>query len=70
MTEGLTQKQADVYNAIVKYKIENGYSPTIYEIGEILNKSVGAIQFSLNILERKGYITFEKYKNRTIKVVK
>ena len=70
MTEGLTQKQADVYNAIVKYKIENGYSPTLYEIGEILNKSVGAIQFSLNILERKGYITFEKYKNRTIKVVK
>lgn len=70
MKEGLTQKQADVYNAIVKYKMENGYSPTIYEIGEILNKSVGAIQFSLNKLERKGYITFEKYKNRTIKVVK
>ena len=70
MTEGLTQKQADVYNTIVKYKMENGYAPTIYEIGEILNKSVGAIQCSLNILERKGYITFEKYKNRTIKVVK
>lgn len=70
MTEGLTQKQADIYNAIVKYKMEKGYAPTLYELSNILNKSIGAIQHRLKILERKGYISVEKGKVRTINIIK
>ena len=70
MTEGLTQKQANIYNAIMKYKIEKGYPPTLNELGEALNKSIGAVRHGLKILERKGYISMEEYKPRTLKVLK
>ena len=70
MTEGLTQKQADIYNAITKYKMENGYPPTLAEIGGMLNKSIGSIQNGLKILARKKYILIEKGKVRAIKVLK
>jgi repressor LexA len=69
MKEGLTAKQADVYNAILAFSIENGYPPTIRDICSKLNKSVGAIQNSLRILERKDFIEREHGKTRTIKVV-
>lgn len=69
MKEGLTQKQADVYNTIMAFSIENGYPPTIRDICNKLNKSVGAIQNSLRILERKDFIEREHGKTRTIKVV-
>lgn len=70
MEEGLTKAQADVYNAIVYYTKEYGYPPTIIDLSEMVNKSTGAIQVSLRILKRKGFITMEKYQSRTIKVVK
>ena len=69
MKEGLTQKQADVYNTIVAFSIENGYPPTIRDICNKLNKSVGAVQNCLKILERKDFIEREHGKTRTIKVV-
>ena len=69
MKEGLTAKQADVYNTIMAFSIENGYPPTIKDICDKLNKSIGAIQCSLRILERKGFIEKEPNKTRTIKVV-
>lgn len=70
MTEGLTQKQADIYNLIVKYKIENGYAPTLTELCELSNKSIGAIQSIIRILKRKKFIEAQDYKSRTIKVIK
>ena len=70
MEEGLTQKQADIYNLIVKYKIENGYSPTFTELCELSNKSMGAIQSIIRILKRKGFISMNDYKSRTIQVIK
>lgn len=69
MKEGLTQKQADVYNTIVAFSIENGYPPTIRDLCKKLNKSIGAIQSCLKILERKDFIEREPNKTRTIKVV-
>lgn len=70
MEEGLTQKQADIYNIIVKYKIENGYAPTLSELCKLSNKSMGAIQSIIRILKRKGFISMNDYKSRTIKVIK
>lgn len=70
MTEGLTKTQADVYNAIVYYTNQNGFPPTITDLCEMVNKSVGAIQSSLRIMKRKGFISMEEYKPRTLKVLK
>lgn len=70
MEEGLTKAQADVYNVIVRYTKEKGYPPTILEICEATGKSVGAIQSCLNLMKRKGYISMERHKPRTLKVLK
>lgn len=68
MKEGLTQKQADVYNAIMEFKINNGYPPTLVELSQILKKSTGAIRSCMRILQRKKFIEIEKYKKRAIKL--
>lgn len=70
MEEGLTSKQADVYNAIVKFTMEKQYPPTINELCIMTSKSIGAIQSCLRLMKRKGYISMETYKSRTIKVLK
>ena len=70
MEEGLTKKQAEVYNAIVYYIKQNGFPPTMTDLCEMVNKSVGAMQLSLKMLKRKGFISMETYKPRTIKVIK
>ena len=69
MEEGLTQKQADVYNAIVKFTIENNYPPTINEICKMINKSSGSVQSCLKILKRKNFVEWETNKSRTLKAV-
>lgn len=70
MEEGLTQKQTDVFNAILKFTIENNYPPTINDLCNMLNKSTGAIQSCLKIMKRKGFIEWEQNKPRTLKVAK
>lgn len=70
MEEGLTQKQADVYNAIVKFNIEKNYPPTIQEICDMINKSTGSVQSCLKILKRKKFIEWEPGKARTLKIAK
>lgn len=70
MEEGLTQKQAEVYNAIVYYIEQNGFPPTMTDLCEMVNKSVGAMQLSLKMLKRKGFISMETYKPRTIRILK
>lgn len=70
MEEGLTKKQAEVYNAIVYYIKQNGFPPTMTDLCEMVNKSVGAMQLSLKMLKRKGFISMETYKPRTIRILK
>ena len=70
MEEGLTKKQAEVYNAIVYYIEQNGFPPTMTDLCEMVNKSIGAIQLSLKMLKRKGFISMEIYKPRTIRILK
>lgn len=67
----MTEKQEKIYNIIKEFIKKNGYSPTVREIGEIAKlKSSSTIFEYLRILEDKGYITSEKGKPRTIRVVK
>ena len=70
MEEGLTKKQAEVYNAIVYFIKQNGFPPTMTDLCEMVDKSIGAIQLSLKMLKRKGFISMETYKPRTIRILK
>ena len=68
--DNMTKKQEEIYNAIVAFIQEKGYSPTVREIGKMVNlKSPSTVHVHLMMLEAEGYITSEPGKQRTIRVV-
>ena len=68
--EKLTNKQENVLIAIKKYIANNGYPPTVRELGSLLNlTSTATIQSHLQTLERKGYIKKSNVKNRTLELL-
>lgn len=67
----MTKKQEELYKAIKEFIEVNGYAPTIRELNEITNKKSTATTFNkLLQLKKKGYITYEEGKSRTIKILK
>lgn len=67
----MTKKQKELYDIIKKYIIKNGYPPTIRELCNKLNvKSTGTIQVMLKRIKKKGYIDYQEYKSRTIRIIK
>ncbi len=68
--EKLTDRQHDILQVIKKFIAENGFPPTVREIGAILNlKSPATTQFHIKKIEEKGYIKKSATKNRTIELL-
>ena len=68
--EKLTGRQSFILQVLKKLIAENGYPPTVREIGEKANLSSPAtIHFHLKKLEEKGYIKKGDNKNRTIEIL-
>lgn len=68
--EKLTDSQKDILQVVKKLIAENGYPPTVREIGKEAHRSSPAtIHFHLNKLEEKGYIQKGGSKNRTIRLL-
>lgn len=68
--EKLTRQQNFILKVLKKLIAENGYPPTVREIGEKANLSSPAtIHFHLRKLEEKGYIRKGDNKNRTIEIL-
>lgn len=67
--QGLTERQQQVLNAIASYIKEKGYPPTVRELAQELGfKSTSTLHAHLQRLEKKGYISKEKGKPRTITI--
>lgn len=65
----LTKKQERVLTFIRDYIKDNGQSPKISELREMLNvKSLRTVTQYLEILERKGFIYRDKYSKRGIRL--
>lgn len=61
MAKGLTDRQAQILQYIIDCIRENGYPPTIAEIGlKFSIASTNGVNDHLQSLERKGYITREQ----------
>lgn len=67
---GLTKRERDVYNYIVTYKLINGISPTMSEIGEGIITSRSFVRRCLQNLEKKGVLEYDGSKRRTINIKK
>ena len=68
--EKLTGRQNFILKVLKQLIAENGYPPTVREIGEKAHLSSPAtIHFHLKKLEEKGYIKKGDNKNRTIEIL-
>lgn len=66
---GLTERQKQILKAITDYIQEKKYSPTVRELASMVGiKSSSTLYGHLQRLEKKGYITREKGKARTIRL--
>jgi len=66
----LTSRQAMVLDYIIDSMDENGYPPTIREIGEFMQiSSTNGVNDHLKALERKGYLVRDQSKSRALKPV-
>jgi len=67
LTRSLTEKQKRVYDFLLEFYDEHGYAPTMKEICQRFGHMypVSALSF-LEALQRKGYITREPRKSRSI----
>ncbi len=67
----LTDRQRAVLELISASIDERGYPPTLREIGNHLGiRSTNGVNDHLRALERKGYLTREDMKSRTLRLVK
>lgn len=58
MAKGLTEKQRKILEHIIDFQRENGFPPTIRELGEAFGiGSLRGVTVHLDALVRKGYIT-------------
>jgi repressor LexA len=68
--QGLTERQRQILEFITKRIGEQGYPPTIREIGEEMGiRSTNGVNDHLKALERKGYLKREVLKSRALRPV-
>lgn len=64
----LTKRQATVLEMIAEHIEEVGYPPTIRELGDVLGiRSTNGVNDHLKALEKKGYLSREDAKSRTMR---
>lgn len=70
MSEPLTERQEKILSFIKKSIQEQGYPPTIREIGEYFGiRSTNGVNDHLKALERKGYLLRGELKSRALSVI-
>ncbi|MCP4711057.1 MAG: hypothetical protein GY869_20755 [Planctomycetes bacterium] len=66
----LTQKQEQVLDFVGQYSQEQGFPPTMREIGQAIDlPNISAVRGHLAALEKKGYINKDPDKARSIRII-
>lgn len=66
----ITPRQKEILTFIANFTEENVYPPTVREIGDHFHISLRAVQDHIAALQKKGYLTTEQKRSRSIKVVR
>lgn len=70
LMQGLTDRQREILEFITRRIEEQGYPPTIREIGEFMGiRSTNGVNDHLKALERKGFLKREGLKSRALRPV-
>lgn len=64
----LTERQREVLGYIISFNEENGYFPSLREIGSHFGLSLGTVQTHLDTLKRKGALDWDKGKTRALRL--
>src|SRR5258708_30207920 len=66
----LSTRQRAIMDFINRFSDENGFPPTIREIGLAVNiPSTSVVNYNLNKLDKEGFITRSKKSSRGIRVI-
>lgn len=68
--KNLTNRQKEVLEFIARFTDENGYPPTVREIGEHFDISLRAVQDHIAACQKKGYLSQCQKRSRSIRVLK
>lgn len=67
----ITNRQKQVLDIIAGYVKENGYAPSVRDIGAIARiASSSTVMGHLESLKKKGYVTWVPTQPRTLKILK
>jgi len=70
-SEGLSKRHQLILKFLTQFQKQNGYSPSIREIGESINvRSTSLVDYYLKQLEKMGYISREQHISRSICLLK
>lgn len=64
----LTERQQEILDFINEYVQENGFPPSVREIGAHFGVYPATVQDHISALERKGYLQKKKFQSRTLSV--
>jgi repressor LexA len=65
----LSERQRKILDFIKSFALDNGYPPTIREIGEAVDiSSTSVVNYNLNALQNEGYIVRERTVSRGIRL--
>ncbi|GIV63063.1 MAG: LexA repressor [Bellilinea sp.] len=69
-SQGLSERHRKILEFLTRFQEENGYSPSIREIGDSINvKSTSLVDYYLNQLEQMGFIQRDTRVSRSIRVL-
>src|SRR5947199_4088237 len=64
----LTERQQSILNFINDYVNDNGFPPSVREIGRHFGIYPATVQDHITALERKGYLQKKRFQSRTLSV--
>jgi repressor LexA len=64
----LTERQQEILGFISAYIEENGFAPSVREIGRRFKIYPATVQDHISALERKGYLQKKRFQSRTLSV--
>lgn len=67
----LTDRQQEIFDFVIAYRLKKGYSPTIVDIAEEFDfKSANSAQCHVDVLVEKGYLTRDRGISRSLRPTK
>jgi repressor LexA len=65
----LSPRQAEIYQFILDYHQQKGYSPTLREISAGVELSLSTVMAHIHAMKDKGYVDWEPNSARSIHVI-